>query len=238
MLERAHRGHDNHSIGRKPGKPALDVEELLRAKICAEAGLGDGVVAEFHRGAGGHDGVAAVRDIGERPSVHESGRALERLHEVGRKRVFEQRAHRAVRFQVAGRDGGAFVGVGHDDAGKAFFQIGDGGGQAKHGHDLGGDRDLEGVLARHALLGAAQAVHDVAQLAVVHVHRALPHDLLGVYAQFVSLLDVVVEHGSQKVCRRADGVEIAGEVQVDVFHGYDLRVPAAGSAALHPKHWS
>ena len=30
-----------------------------------------------------------------------------------------------------------------------------------------------------------------------------------------------------------DGVDIAGEVQVDIFHRRDLRVAAAGAAALH-----
>ncbi len=33
--------------------------------------------------------------------------------------------------------------------------------------------------------------------------------------------------------RRGDGVEVAGEVQVDVVHRRDLRVTAAGAAALH-----
>ena len=35
--------------------------------------------------------------------------------------------------------------------------------------------------------------------------------------------------------RRGDGVEIAREVQVDLFHRHDLRVPAAGRPALHPE---
>jgi hypothetical protein len=35
---------------------------------------------------------------------------------------------------------------------------------------------------------------------------------------------------------RPDGVEVAGEVQVDVFHRHHLRVAAAGSTALHPEY--
>ena len=46
-------------------------------------------------------------------------------------------------------------------------------GQAENGHDLAGHGDVEAVLPRHAVGLAAQAVHDEAQLAVVHVHAAL-----------------------------------------------------------------
>ena len=66
--------------------------------------------------------------------------------------------------------------------------------------------------------------------------HALPGDLLGVDAQGVALLDVVVQHGGQQVVGRADGVEIAGEVEVDVLHGHHLGVAAAGGAALDAEH--
>ena len=45
-----------------------------------------------------------------------------------------------------------------------------------------------------------------------------------------------VKQCGQKVVCRADGVEVAGEVQVDVFHGNNLRVSATRSAALDAKH--
>ncbi len=83
---------------------------------------------------------------------------------------------------------------------------------------------------------AAQAVHDVAQLAVVHVHHALPRDLAHVDAQLVSVVDVRVQQGRQQVVGRADGVEVAREVQVDVLHGDDLGVPAAGRTAPEAEH--
>ena len=59
----------------------------------------------------------------------------------------------------------------------------------------------------------------MAELAVVHIDSALPHDLAGVDAEHIALLDVVIEHGGEQVVRRADGVEVAGEVQVDILHG-------------------
>ena len=33
--------------------------------------------------------------------------------------------------------------------------------------------------------------------------------------------------------RHADGVEVPGKMQIDVFHRYDLRIATAGSAAFH-----
>ena len=81
-------------------------------------------------------------------------------------------------------------------------------------------------------IAAAEAVDDMPELAVVHVHRALPGDLLGVYAERVALLDVVIQHRGEQVVRGAYGVEVAGEVQVYVLHGHDLGVAAAGRAAL------
>ena len=55
----------------------------------------------------------------------------------------------------------------------------------------------------------------------------------GSIGQGVAVVDVVVEHGRQEVVGQLDGVEIAGEMEVDVLHGHDLGVAAAGRPALH-----
>ena len=47
---------------------------------------------------------------------------------------------------------------------------------------------------------------------------------------------MVVDHRAQQVVCRADGVHIAGEVQVDVLHRDDLRVAAACRAALDAEY--
>ena len=50
----------------------------------------------------------------------------------------------------------------------------------------------------------------------------------------------IVDDGRQQVVGHSNHVEVAGKVQIDVFHRYDLRVPAARRPALHsetrPKH--
>ena len=45
----------------------------------------------------------------------------------------------------------------------------------------------------------------------------------------------VIEHRRQQIMRGGDGVEIAGEMQVDIRHRDHLRIAAARRAALHPE---
>ena len=92
------------AAGFKPGLAAFDVEELLRAEVGAETGLGDDIVGELERGSRRDDRIAAMRDVGERAAVDERRRALEGLHEIGLHRVLEQRRHRALGLEVARRD--------------------------------------------------------------------------------------------------------------------------------------
>ena len=46
------------------------------------------------------------------------------------------------------------------------------------------------------------------------------------------------DHGCQKVVGCADGMEVAGEVEVDVLHGNNLCVAAACSAAFNAEYRS
>ena len=95
-LQRADRGDDDHAIRLQSGLAAFDVEELFRAEIGAEAGLGHHVVGKLERGRRCRHRIAAVRDIGERAAVNEGGRAFERLHQIWRDRIFQQRRHGAM----------------------------------------------------------------------------------------------------------------------------------------------
>ena len=173
-----------------------------------------------------------MRNVGKRAAVDEGRRAFERLHEVGGERVLEERRHRTDRLQVARGDRAVVIGIAHDDAGKPRLEIGNRGGKAEDRHDLGGHRDVEAVLARRAVDLAAEAVDDEAKLAVVHIDAALPGDAARVDAERIALLNMVVQHRGQQVVCRADGVKVAGEMQVDVLHRHDLGIAAAGGAAL------
>jgi hypothetical protein len=57
-----------------------------------------------------------VRDVRERPCVHERGLPLERLDQIGTNRVLQEHRHRAGRAEIFGADGGALVRVGDGDA--------------------------------------------------------------------------------------------------------------------------
>ena len=226
-------GSDHHDGARaNPGHAALDVEELLGSEVRAEACLGNGNIAEAHGHPRGHDGVAAMRDVGERTAVHERRRVFERLHEIGLERVLQQSRHGALGLELAGANGLAVVGVADHDLPEALLEVGDGGRQAQDRHDLRRDGDVESILAWDALGLAADAVDDMAELTVVHVDDALPSDALDVDAERVALLDVVIQHGSEQVVGSTDGMEVAGEMKVDILHGDDLGVSTAGGTAL------
>ena len=96
VLQRPNGGHDDHGRGLQPRQAALDVQELLGAQVRAEARLGDGVVRQPQGHLGGHDGVAAVGDVGEGSAVDEGGGALQGLDQVGLQRVLQQRRHGAL----------------------------------------------------------------------------------------------------------------------------------------------
>ena len=236
VLEGAGSGDQNHAGGLQTRHAALDVQELLSTQIGAEAGLGDGVIAQLQSNLGSGHGVAAVGDVGEGTAVDERGGMLQRLNQVGLQSVLQQSGHSALGVQVTGGDGLAGVSIADHQTSQSGLQVVDVGGQAQNRHDLGSHGDVVAVLTGGAVDLAAQAVNDEPQLTVVHIDAAAPGDLTGVDAQSVALVDMVIEHRSQQVVGSADGVEVTGEVQVDVLHGDDLCVAAAGRAALDAEH--
>ena len=236
VLKRTGSRDDHDGTGANARHAALDIEELLGTEVGTKAGLGNGNIAKTHGHAGGHDGVAAVGNVGEGTTVDKRRRALEGLNQVGLERVLEQGRHGALSLKVAGTNGLAGKAVANDNLAQALLEVVDARGQAQDRHDLGGNGDVEAVLARHALSLTANAVDDVAQLTVVHVDDALPSDAFDVDAELVALLNMVVEHGGQQVVGSTDGMEVAGKVQVDILHGDDLGPAAASGTALHAKH--
>ena len=128
------------------------------------------------------------------------------------------------------------AGVAHDDVAQALFEVFARGGQAEDGHHFRSHDDVKAVFAGEAVARSAQGDNGGAQGAIVHVHDATPDDAPGVKAQCVAVVDVVVHERGQQVVRQRDGVEVAGEVQVDVFHGHDLGVAATCCAAFHAEH--
>ena len=219
----------------QPADPADDVEELLHAHVRAEAALGDDVVAELQADEVGDERVVAVRDVGERPAVDERRLALERLDEVRLDRVLEKHGHRARRLQLLGDDGLALPRVADGDRAEPPAQVVQVAGDGEDRHDLRRRGDVEAGLARIAVRAPAEADRDLPQRAVVDVDAAAPADRERVDPELVPVQQVRLEHGGEQVVGRADRVDVAREVEVQVLHGDDLRVAAAGRAALDPE---
>ena len=87
-------------------------------------------------------------------------------------------------------------------------------------------------LARDAVLPAAQPDDDVAQGPVADVEDARPEDPERVDPERVLVVEAVVEERAGQVVGRPDGVDVAGQVEVEVLHRDDLAVAATGRAAL------
>ena len=225
----------HHRVGGDAGLATLDVEELLGSEVGPEPGLGDDVVGELERGPGCDDRVAPVGDVRERPAVDDGGVVLQRLHQVRSESVLEQHRHRAVGLQIARGDRLPSARLSDHDIAEAALQVVQIGGKAEDRHHLGGDGDVEAVAAREPVADAAERADDLAQRPIVHVHDAPPGDPPGVEPERIALVDVIVEERRQQVVRGADGMEIAGEMQVDVLHRHHLRVAAAGGSALYPE---
>ena len=113
------------------------------------------------------------------------------------------------------------------------MQIGEVGSQAEDGHDLARHGDVEASFARVAVGGPAKRGDDFAQRPVVHVDGAAPGHPARVDVELVAPIDVIVDQRREQIVGGADGVEVAGEMEIDVLHGHDLGIAAAGSASLH-----
>ena len=123
--------------------------------------------------------------------------------------------------------------VADGDRSELASQILEIGRQRQDRHHLAGRGDVEPRLGRHAVLAATETGDDAAQRAVGDVDRPAPGH--GLNRGFVTVEDVRVDQRGEQVVRCRDRVEVAGEVEVDVLHRDDLRVPTAGGAALDPE---
>ena len=130
---------------------------------------------------------------------------------------------------------GWLAGLADDDVAEAGLQIGEVGGQAENRHDLGRHGDVEAVLAGKTVADTTQGVGDLAQRPVIHIQSPAPGDAALVEVEFIAPIDVIIDQRGEQIVGRSDGVDIAGEMEIDVLHGHDLGVAATGGAALDPE---
>ena len=56
--------------------------------------------------------------------------------------------------------------------------------------------------------------YHIAEYPVIHVQASFPYDLARVYAEGISLLDMVIQHGGQQIIRGSDRMKIPGKMKV------------------------
>ena len=180
-----------------------------------------------------------MRDVGKRPAVHKGRGTGDGLHQIGPHRIEKQRRHRADSADIGRGDRGAAFVAADANARQPRLKVGDAIGKAQDRHDFRGDGDVEAGLARRGIAGAYS--HDnLSQRPVVHVHHPSPQNVAAVQRQAggggQAIVQGIVDQRCQQIVRRGDGVEIAGEVQVDAIHRQHLRLAAAGGTALAAEH--
>ena len=235
-LRRADGRDEDAGAGREAAEPAHDVAELLEAEVAAEPRLGDDQVRELQGDAILDDRVVRVRDVAERPGVQEDRLVLERLDEVRLDRIAHHDRHRAGHLELLRGHRLAVERRRDHDPGQARAQVMQVRREREDRHDLGGGRDHELVLARDPVGFPSEPDHRPAELAVVDVERPRPRDRLRVDPHRVAVEDRGVERRRQEVVRGRHRVEVAVEVEVDRLHRHDLRIAAAGAAALDAEH--
>ena len=175
-------------------------------------------------------------DVGKRSAVDDCGSAFESLYQIGVESFFQQYSHCSVGFQIACFDYPFIKGSGNGYVAKTFFKIGEAGRQTEYGHDFAGDGDAEVVFPDNAIGFTSHTDNDIAQRPVVHIQTAFESYSFRIDAERIALLQMVVDKGAEEIVGTGHRMEISGEVQIYIFHRYDLRVAAAGGSAFHSEY--
>ena len=250
-LERPNGGDQNHAIRLEAGDTALDVEELLHAHVGPESRLGHHVVPEVESHPVGQDRGVAMGDVGERPGVDERRLTFEGLHQGRVQRVPHQDSDRPGHPDILERYRLPALGGPDDDPTATIAQVLECRGEAvpvgqgEDGHELAGHGDVVSGLPGATVGRAAQAYDHVAERAVVDVDDPSPTQLVGVDVEAgqPDLCELVVGEASlvippgvdrrrYQVVRHGDGVDVTGEMEVELVHRHHLAVPATGGATL------
>ena len=181
-------------------------------------------------------------DVCEWSAVYDCRNMLQSLYQVWFQSVFQQCAHCTLCVQIACGNrfllGSFSISISDYDSCKSFFQVFDVACQTQNCHDLGSNGDVIAVLTRHSVCLSAQSVYYETKLTVIHIHTSSPGYFSWVDVQFISLINMVVDHCCQQVVGCADCVEVTGEMKVDILHGNYLCVSAACCPAFYTKYRS
>ena len=131
-----------------------------------------------------------MRDVRERPTVHERRLALERLHEVRLQRVLEEHGQRARGPERLRGHGLAVERAADGDPTEPLTEVREVARDGDEPHDLARRGDVEAGLPGVAVHASAEPGDNVTQRAVVHVHAAAPGDRERIEAERVPVQEV------------------------------------------------
>ena len=86
-----------------------------------------------------------------------------------------------------------------------------------------------------SVLASAKANDHVAERPIADVEDPRPEDPLRIDVQRVLVMEAVVEKRASEIVGRADRVDVARQVEVEILHRDDLAVATTGRATLDPK---
>ena len=248
-FQRPYRGDDDDAVRLESRVAAFHITEFLKTAIGAEAGLRHQIAVvteQTQTDLVGDNGAVSMRDIGEGARMHECWAAFESLHEIGHQGVLEQNGHcpRSPQFICCDWLTGT-VQSDHDSS-QSLPQIFEVGGQSENRHYLRGRRDIETAVAGHSVFAVAD--DDVAQRTIVHVNHPAPGNVIRIEIETLQSLPLQpfvagpffviqsgIDSGGQEIVCGADGVKITGQMQVQIVHRHDLRIPTTGPTSLDPE---
>ena len=155
------------------------------------------------------------------------------LYQVRFQGILHEGSHGPLGVDITGSNRFVIIGVAYDDPGKSFLHIPNGISKAEDGHHFGSYGNIKSVFPGNPIGMAAKTYDDMAEHPVIHILHPFPDHPAGIDAQGISLLDMVVHHGSQKIVSCCNGMKVTGEMEVNIFHRNHLGIAAAGSAALN-----
>ena len=90
-------------------------------------------------------------------------------------------------------------------------------------------------MARHAVKPSTQPNNHIPQRAVIQVDDAPPSDIMNIDIALIAMIDMRVQHRRDQIMRRANRMNVPGQMQIKMLHRHNLAVTAAGRAALDAK---
>ena len=132
-------------------------------------------------------------DIGEGTAVNQRRRMLQRLNQVGLKRILQQCRHRAYRMDIPCGNGLSVKSISHYHSGQPFLQIVHILRQAENSHNFRCNGNDKMILPYRTVHFISQTHNNVAQHTVIHIQAAFPDHLSGINTQFISLLNMIIK---------------------------------------------